>query len=453
MIATIARKELLTSLRTVRFVVVVLVCCLLTPLSAWVLSSDYLKEVEDYQDRVDLEERRESSKEFVLNVNKPVPQLSAFFRGVNPESINSITLKVFVGWNLPIAAATQSITHGLFPTVDLTFIVGVLLSALALMLSFDALSGEKADSTLKLMMSNSVSRSGVVLGKWLGLAATLFIPFLLGMVISLLVFFFTTGVRLTADNWVATAVAVLASLAYLALFVLIGVVISTFTSRRSISIFACLAVWGLLVIVVPQAANAVSEMIDPVPTSQEVEKNIRLFYNDFAEGLRRRNMDLYEQAKREGWDDRRATLGQYNNALEMAIQNREDVNNYEREFWAQVVGQERIGRTVSIVSPFSDLSQALIALADTGPEVQRDFLIQAYRYGERFFREIHTQRFANLAGPGYPELIAQQPKFSFEGLSLTRRLENSVWPLAALVIMNILLAIVGVIAFNRYDVR
>jgi ABC-type transport system involved in multi-copper enzyme maturation permease subunit len=438
MIRTVAKKELLTSIRTVRFVVVVLVCCLLTPMSVWVLSSDYLKEVEDYQGRVDLEARRETGKELVLNVNRPVPELSALFRGINPESINSITLKVFVGWNLPIAAATQSVTHDIFPTVDLTFIIGVILSALALMLSFDAVSGEKADATLKLMMSNSVPRSAVVLGKWLGLSATLFIPLLLGMVISLLIFFATTGVQLSTDNWTALAAALIAS---------------AFTSRRSTSIFSCLAAWGLLVIVLPQAANAVSEMIDPIPTAQEAEKNIRLFYNDFAETLRKTNMDYAGQAKREGWSDGKAIGGQYTNALKMSIKSREDINNFERDFWLQASGQENIGRTVGLASPYSALTHVLISLADTGPEVQRDFLLQAYRYGERFFREIHTQRFSNLAGPDYPELIAQQPKFQFEGPSFVQRLQNSAWPLAALVIMNILLVVVGVIAFNRYDVR
>jgi ABC-2 type transport system permease protein len=453
MIRAIAKKELLTSLRTTRFVVIMLVCCLLMPLSVWVLSNDYLKEVEDHNGRVDLDARRETGKEFMLNVSRPVPQLSALFRGINPESINNISLKVFVGWNLPTSAATQNTTQDIFPTVDLSFIIGVLLSALALMLSFDALSGEKADATLKLMMSNSVSRSSIVFGKWLGLSLTLFVPFLLGIVISLLIFLATTGTQLTAGSWIALAIALLASLIYLALFLLIGIVVSAIAHRRSTSIFSCLAAWGLLVIVLPQAANAVSEMVDPVPTTQEIEKNIRLFYNDFAETLRKANMDLAEEAKREGWNDGKAIGGQYGNALKMAIKNREDVNNIEREFWTKVSGQERIGRILSIVSPYSDLTQILISLADTGPEVQREFLLQAYRYGERFFSEIHTKRLNNYFGPGYPELIAQQPKFRFDGLDLATRLQNSAWPMAALVIINILLVVIGVIAFNRYDVR
>jgi ABC-2 type transport system permease protein len=453
MIRAVAKKELLTSIRTVRFVVVVLVCCLLMPLSVWVLSSDYLKEVEDYQGRMDLEARRETGKDLVLNVNRPVPELSALFRGINPESINSITLKIFVGWNLPIAAATQSVTHDIFPTIDLTFIIGVILSALALMLSFDAFSGEKADATLKLMMSNSTSRSSIVFGKWIGLSLTLFIPFLLGIVISLLIFLATTGIQLTANSWVALGIALLASLLYLAIFLLIGIVVSAFTHRRSTSIFSCLAAWGLLVIVLPQAANAVSEMIDPIPTAQEVEKNIRLFYNDFAETLRKTNMDYSEQAKREGWSDGKAIGGQYMNALKMAIKNREDVNNFERDFWLRAAGQENIGRTVGLASPYSALTQILISLADTGPEAQREFMVQAYHYGERYFNEIHSKRFADLANTNYPDLIAQQPKFRFDGLDLATRLQNSAWPLAALVIINILLLVVGVIAFNRYDVR
>jgi hypothetical protein len=52
MIRKIAFKELLTSVLTLRFAIIVLVCCLLVPISVTVLSNDYLAEKADYESRM-----------------------------------------------------------------------------------------------------------------------------------------------------------------------------------------------------------------------------------------------------------------------------------------------------------------------------------------------------------------------------------------------------------------
>ena len=449
MIGQIAGKELLNTFKTVRFLIVILICCLLTPISVWVLSSDYLKEVQDYQGRVELEQRRETGKDFLINVYRPVPQLSALFRGTSGDSVNSISLRGMVGWNMPTAAATQSITHAIFPTVDLTFIIGIVLSALAVMLSFDSVSGEKSDATLRLMVSNPVQRSSVILGKWLGLVLTLWIPFLVGMIISLLIFFGVTGIELSPDNWAALGLAITTCLIYLALFVLMGIVVSATTTRRTVSIFASLALWGALVILLPQIANAVSDIIEPVPSSQEIEKNIRLAYNNFANTIRKENREISEKAIQEKWEDQQAMLAMFRNTMDSGVGNNKAINDLEREFWLKVTRQENAGRTLSLVSPFSSLTQALIVLADTGPEIQREFLRRAYSHGESYFSRVWDQ----LLGGASNDETEVSEEFSFEGLSLDKRVEMALPPMAALLIMNILLAIVGVIAFNRYDPR
>ena len=50
----------------------------------------------------------------------------------------------------------------MFPLIDLTFIVTILLSLAALILSYDAVCGEKEDGTLKLMLANGLPRFKIV---------------------------------------------------------------------------------------------------------------------------------------------------------------------------------------------------------------------------------------------------------------------------------------------------
>jgi ABC-type transport system involved in multi-copper enzyme maturation permease subunit len=440
------------TVKTVRFIIAVLICCLLMPLSVWVLSNDYLRDAEDYTGRVSLDARRIDGKAFSINVNRPIPPLSTLYRGAYPESVNSINLKFYVGWNLPAAATTQSLANDLFPTVDLTFIVGIVLSAMALMFSFDALSGEKAEATLRLIMANPVPRSRVVLGKWLGLSAALLVPFIIGFILSLLIFFGITGVQLSGDEWGALALTALAAVLYLSLFMLVGVVISAFTGNPTVSIFVCLAVWGVLTIILPQTANAVAEAITPAPAPQTVEKHIRTAYNDFAEKLRAYNLEAYARAKREGLDGDAAEALKDQNEFMSAVENRRQVNAIEREYWLKVQRQEEVGHTAALLSPYGCYSQAVISLANTGPTAQRHFLTSAYSYGEEYYADIWTRVF-NTQGLRSRDAAETAPKFHFSDLALATRIEQSLAPLGVMLGLMAVLLFVAVVAFNRYDVR
>ncbi len=100
-------------------------------------------------------------------------------------------------------------------------------------------------------------------------------------------------------------------------------------------------------------------------------------------------------------------------------------------------------------SPFGSLNVALIALADTGPQSQRAFLTAAYRYGEFYFREVYKNTYGSRSAGESTSI----PAFSFSEAFLEERLSSASYPAAMLVIFNILLILVAVIAFNRYDVR
>ena len=336
MTATIAFKELLASVRTLRFVIIVLVCCLLVPVSVAVLSNDYLAEKGDYEGRKALEEGRAGGKTQEVGVFRPVPQLMALFRGVSVHSINGIELND-APWNNPLSSTVQSPTEAVFPTVDLTFIIGFVLSALAIILSFDSLSGEKAMATLRLLMSNSVARSSLVIGKWLGLTAALLIPFLLGMVISLMIFIMITGVGFGAGIWLALAANTGAAVLFISLYILLGIAISALTRTPSQSIFAGLGIWGLLTILLPQIAVAAADSLVPVPTIKEVEQNIRIATNEYYQETRELNLELVERARQEGWEFDRLRQARRDHEYPRETRHRHRVISMERDYWQRVL--------------------------------------------------------------------------------------------------------------------
>jgi ABC-type transport system involved in multi-copper enzyme maturation permease subunit len=451
MIITIALKEMLTTVRTVRFAIIVLVACLLMPLSSWVLSNDYLSQLSDYEDRVNLEARRVDGKNMKMSVGRPVPPLSPLFRGVSKNAANSVELRYFLGWNYPGNAGVQSITDDIFPTVDLTFIIGIVMSVLALMLSFDAISGEKVQATLRLMMANSLPRSSIVIGKWLGLSMALLAPFLVGFLLSVIIYTFASGIVLVAADWAALAIAFLLSSIFLMLFIALGITISSFTTDPTISIFVSLGIWGLLVIILPQIAMASASEIKPLRPVQSVERDIRLIYNETAMGMRTHNMALVEEAKRMGTPFSEVNRVANIHDFEMAKDNMLKVNSLEREYWLQTAEQEEVGMLLSLFSPYGSFSKAMISLAATDPESQRLFLIQAYEYGAKFYPSIWDQAFNTEQT--WTEIFDAYPTFAFRGESLMQRLDRVLLPAAILMLMSILLVMVSVIRFNAYDVR
>jgi len=448
MISRIAFKELLSSILTIRFVIIVLVCCLLVPISVTVLSNDYLAEKQDYEGRIELEAEREGGKTQEVNVFRPVPRLMALFRGVSVNGVNGIKLQDDP-WNEPKSSTVQSPTEAVFPTVDLTFIIGIVLSILALILSFDSISGEKAGATLRLLMANGVPRAAVVIGKWLGLTLTLLLPFLLGMVISILIFILITGVGFGTDIWFALSIGLVVSIIYISLFILLGITVSAFTKIPNQSIFAGLGIWGLLTILLPQISVAVADSLVPVPTVKELEKNMRLANNEYLLSTREANIALTERAKREGWDWPRLRQARRNHEYPRETQQRHKLIAMEREYWRKVLRQEQLGRTLAMTSPYGSLEQALIGLANTGPESQWHFIKQAYDYGAWYFDELVK----DPNNPPTDERAAELAPFEYRPQPFEERLMASAVPAASLLVMNLILIAVAVIAFNRYDVR
>ena len=85
--------------------------------------------------------------------------------------------------------------------VDWAFIIGSILSLIALWFTFDAFSGERERGTLRLMLANSIPRHTVLIGKFLGALLSISIPFILAVLVNLLLISTANTVHLTTEAW------------------------------------------------------------------------------------------------------------------------------------------------------------------------------------------------------------------------------------------------------------
>ena len=111
----------------------------------------------------------------------------------------------------------------MFPLVDLVFVVTILMSLVALIFAYDAVSGEKEDGTLKLMLADGLARPQVVLARVAGGGLTLLVPYAMSLIVGLLVILLHPGVGWGAANRGALALVTIATVLYVMLFYALGV--------------------------------------------------------------------------------------------------------------------------------------------------------------------------------------------------------------------------------------
>ncbi|MCY3788316.1 MAG: ABC transporter permease subunit, partial [Gemmatimonadetes bacterium] len=127
--------------------------------------------------------------------------------------------------------------------IDWVFIIGGLLSLMALLFTFDAFIGEKERGTLKLVMAQSLPRHTLLLGKFLGAMLALAIMLSLAIVVNLLIVLALSQVNLGLVEASRLVGMVGLSLLYLACFVSLGLWVSIRSSTTRSSLVGVLLLW------------------------------------------------------------------------------------------------------------------------------------------------------------------------------------------------------------------
>ena len=104
-------------------------------------------------------------------------------------------------WQLTYPHATLNLKNIRPDTikVDWIFVIGYVLSLVAILFTFDSISGERAHGTLRLTLANPVPRHTVLIGKFLGALVSISVPFTLAVLINLLVISTSSDVQLGTD--------------------------------------------------------------------------------------------------------------------------------------------------------------------------------------------------------------------------------------------------------------
>ena len=138
--------------------------------------------------------------------------------------------------------------------VDWAFIIAYVLSLIALLFTFDGISGERERGTLRLMLANSVPRHTVLIGKFLGALISVSIPFTLAVLMNLLMISTTSAVHLNIETWGRLGIICFIAILYACFFLALGLLVSARVQRSAVSLVILLLIWVTFVVFYAESA-------------------------------------------------------------------------------------------------------------------------------------------------------------------------------------------------------
>ncbi len=411
MIGTIVRKEIAANLLSYKFFIVMLLASLLVFTSLFVMVRDFKGRQADYQ----LNKAKPGEPIAII----PPNPLSIFAKGLDDAMTRSFGVGI-TGIYVQAGQQSGNIIFSFFPSPDFVYVVKVVLSLVALLFGFDQISREKEAGTLKLVFANSLSRASVLAGKWLGNFLSLAVPFLLVTILGIALMSLDPAVRLSGSGLGRLALLLATSLIYVALFLSLGIFISTVTRRSASSLVVLLFIWSLLVFILPNLGTLLARQFVDVPSVRALSEK--------REQIWTREVLMRYTDKTDNWDARIKNMNAEFDKME---------EDYRNKFDRLI----RLSKNINRISPAASFVYAATEIAGTGIGEEGLLKSEVIRYKNRFLEDIRSG-------------IKGHAAFSYRYRSVGRVLaEGSLFDIAWLLVFNIVFFAAGYAAVVRYDVR
>ncbi len=405
--------------------------------SAMVMTRDYQNRQISYSLRDRMGQTRTGMRP---KLAKPPTVLSILARGLDPD----MGRLIFIWWSQPrkevgadvVDPGQRNPLFSLFTAPDFVYIVKIVMSILALFFAFDSICGEKERGTLKMMLSSGkTTRSGIILGKWVGGYLSFLICLLPALLLILIWMAVHPAVNIRGEDWGRIGLIVLFSLAYISIFFLLGLFVSTLTHRGATSLLIILLLWVVWIIGAPNLGVLLAKRLSPASES--------LAFMSEKQAIREREFDSGMDRNEAYWqaDDRHI---------------------------AEVNKQADLVQKLTRISPLASYTYITTALARTGVAESQKYkravidwdrnirrtADQRMREYKKKLEEYETGR--TLTPPKQPKGAyewAKEVPFAYEEMRLSEAFGN-IWPDVFLILgLNVLLFMASYLAFLRYDVR
>jgi len=474
MIRHIIRKELLENLLSLRFVLSLLLIICLYAAIGFIFVSKYTRQTDDYWKRTNENTAAFSERagqlyklafyeQEIWRKPKPLSLCVEGFERYLPNYFNSSLFRTA----LPEVRSRSNFLLPNFCDIDWVFIISTPLSFVVLLFTYDSFCGERQAGTLRLILSGSIPRHKILLGKYIGAILTLGIPLLMGFLINLIIVISSDIVKLGSGEWLRIIGIALISFLYLSMFLLLGMFVSSRTAHSANSIIILLLVWVGLVVLLPGSGRIVSDIHYKSPSLTEFRKKIveskdqifremrtgKFGKNAFESHPDRNHPSNNPPAAARFWNAFFASAAQvyeqhYNKMLTQAFASRNfacisPAVIYQRA--SETIAGTGINRCASLHQQIKQYQQDLkeFILSKDAEDPDSLHLLFAFEYAVGNWQAISNK----------PVDFDTVPKFQEHDLTLGQSMKLAIWDIGLLVLFNLVFFAASFVSFLRYDVR
>jgi ABC-type transport system involved in multi-copper enzyme maturation permease subunit len=402
-----------------------------------------------------------TNPKFALDVYWPPAPASVFasgFEAIHPRHL--VVGKNSVEYGAPLDVQSSS---GIFGSIDYLFVVQFIFSLFAVLLSFDAITREKEQGTLRTILSNPVGRAALATGKLAGGYITLAIPLLVAFLIGILVLQ-AAGLDIFSGDFLSRMAWILImSLLYIAVFFLMGLFVSSMVSSTYAALVLSLAFWLTAVLVLPRTASLAAQLWQPVKSRQvtwlekvSVENGMELEKGRALEEAQQKSAVVDKEGRRvpeEGWQKKRDEI-----AAPFEERLAQSIRTLENDYRTRKAAQLALSLIMARLSPAGAFVSFTTEMAGTGIREEGAFKTEAERYREMLTRELFSKIHVDVypsggVSMGMSRMVnpAQLPEFRLPRSLVRDSLRGT--DVAILLIWFLAAATITYIALARYDVR
>ncbi len=449
----IVKREILDNLWSLRLSLIFILVILVTVISGLVFVGNYRQLVLDYsQNRnenldglrgrakrpASLYQVSSFSAQQIYKVPIPLQFLAEGHEGDLPNMFHVRAFRV----TSPQNRSRSNFMLWRFSAIDWTFVIGIIMSFAALILTYNGISGERERGTLRLTLSYPISRATILLGKYIGAMTSLAFPLIVGILFNLIIVNSSPFVSLGGVDWAKIALVTGLSLVYISIFAFLGLLISSLTRSSATSLIFLLLIWVILVILVPGSGGLLASRLAETPDQGK----------------------MYAQAVQATWDAGRPYgNGSFNWSPMESLPGAIAMSNaWEKVFYGymnRLIRQVELARKITRISPEAIYEYACEGIAGTGLRHFEHFFDQVKKYKETLLGFVHSEaKKGDDKVPG-KELYRLKvdfnaiPKFEEKPPTALEALKEVQLDVSMLFVFNVLFFMGAFVSFLRYDVR
>lgn len=342
-----------------------------------------------------------------------------------------------------------------FQELNWSFIVSVILSFVVLLFTFDTISGEKETGALALVLSNSIPRATVLLGKYISAIITAVLMAVFGVLLSILIILISKNVGFRFITLMEVLGFLLLVLFFVSCTAAIGILSSVLARNSNVSLLISLTFWLVFVVVIPNTAIFWANKTFPIEHADTVSDRIY----DVEQDLRANAPPgSWNSSDNPFFPDHRLRADIQTKLMnsQMAIR-----NVYYQDMFRQLE-RTRMLTSISPVALFDYMSEAIVG---GGYPRFRKAWADLHEYQGRFLEFFKTIDAADPDSPHWynpyedysttkkPVAFEQVPLFEERPLSFIERFSFLKNYLVAMVIYIAAVLSLTFVLFLRYDVR